>query len=115
MAGPVIGRRRDAAFCFGLMGKAKAPWRPTLLEAEADAVEAGYGWWNEHPQPQGKVGKIYLHPLAEIWTTHDLVPALPREVAQPAAPKQPADVGADHDGLSRIDRIIARREGRARR
>lgn len=101
-------RRRDPAWCFGLFGKAKAPWRPTLLEAEADAVDAGYGWWNEHPQQDGRIGKIYLDPLAEIWTTHDLVPALPREVHGPAtqSPRQ-------EEKLSRIDRIIARREGRS--
>lgn len=104
-------RRRDPAFCFGVMGKAKAPWRPTLLEAQADAVDAGYGWWNEHPQPAGKIGRIYLDPLAEIWTTHELVPALPREVIPPASPKPAGQ--SDPVGLSRIDRIIARREGRA--
>lgn len=108
----MIQRRRDAAYCFGILGIAKAPWRPTLLEAEADAVDAGYGWWCEYPVPAGEIGKIYLDPLAEIWTTHDLVPAIPREVSPPARPKQPADDA--YAGLSRIDRIIARREGRRR-
>lgn len=101
-------RRRDPAFCFGVMGKARAPWRPTLLEAEADAVDAGYGWWCEHPVPAGKIGKIYLDPLAEIWTTSDLVPAFPRKVAPP--PKSAPASDDDYAGLSRIDRIIARRE-----
>ncbi|SER09543.1 hypothetical protein [Sphingobium sp. YR768] len=106
----MISRRREPAYCFGLFGKAKAPWRPTLLEAEADAVDAGYGSWCEHPVPAGKVGKIYLDPLAEIWTTSDLVPALPREVSPPGKPVPIAE--DDYAGLSRIDRIIARREGR---
>lgn len=107
----MIGRRRDPAFCFGVLGMAKAPWRPTRREAEADAVDAGYGWWCEHPVPPGKLPTIYLDPLAEIWTTHELVPAIPREATAPSKPRppQPADSA---DGLSRIDRIIARREGR---
>ena len=106
------GRRRDPAWCFGVLGIAKAPWRPTQYEARADAVDAGFGWFSEHPVPPGKLRTIYLHPLAEIWTTHELVPALPREVVQPSAPKPP--LADDHDGLSRIERIIARREGRRR-
>lgn len=104
------GRRRDPAWCFGVLGIAKAPWRPTRLEAEADAVDAGHGWWCEHPVPPGKIGKIYLDALAEIWTTNDLVPALPRKVTPPSVPKLPRD---HSDSLSRIDRIIARREGKA--
>lgn len=113
----MIGRRRDAAYCFGILGRAKAPWRPTLLEAQADAIAAGYGWWSEHPVPPGQIGTIYLHPLAEIWTSTDLVPAIPRPVTPPAvsppAAARPSDA-ARPSGLSRIDRIIARREGRGR-
>lgn len=105
-------RRRDPAWCFGVLGIAKAPWRPTQYEARADAVDAGFGWFSEHEAEPGERRTIYLHALAEIWTTHELVPALPREVVQPSAPK-PA-TGDDHSGLSRIDRIIARREGRKR-
>lgn len=108
----MIHRRRDPAYCFGVAGIAKAPWRPTHYEAEADAVDAGFGWFSEHPVPPGKQRKIYLHPLAEIWTTNELVPALPRPVVQPSPPK-PAPID-DDIGLSRIDRIIARREGRLR-
>lgn len=106
-------RRRDPAFCFGVLGIAKAPWRPTQYEAMADAVDAGYGWFSEHPVPPGKDRPIYLHALAEIWTTQELVPALPREVVQPSDAQM---AGADDaDGaLSRIERIIARREGRLR-
>jgi hypothetical protein len=107
------GRRRDPAYCFGLFGKAKAPWRPTLREAQADAIDAGHGWWCEHAPPPGAIRKIYLGPLAEIWTTCDLVPAIPRPVTPPAAPR-PAAADDDYVGLSRIDRIIARREGRLR-
>ncbi|WP_164546081.1 hypothetical protein [Sphingobium yanoikuyae] len=50
--------------------------------------------------------------LGEIWSTHDLVPAVPREVVEPSVRKE--DVSDDYAGLSRIDRIIARREGRMR-
>lgn len=72
----------------------------------ADAVDAGYGWYDEHPWPPGADRPIYLHALAEIWSTHELVPVLPREApAGPIAPVGDAD-------LSRIDRIIARREGK---
>lgn len=106
------GRRRDPAFCFGLFGKAKAPWRPSLRQAQADAIDAGHGWWCEHSVAPGEDRKIYLDPLAEIWMTNDLVPAIPRPVVAPAAPR-PA-VEDDYAGLSRIDRIIARREGRLR-
>lgn len=104
------GRRRDAAYCFGVGGVAKAPWRPELYEAEADAIDAGFAHWDEHAPPPGRRRRIYLHPLAEIWTTHDLVPALPRPVVEPSE-KPPADQDP-FAGLSRIDRIIARREGR---
>jgi len=109
----MIARRRDPAYCFGVMGRAKAPWRPTHYQAMADAVDAGYGWFSEHAGPPGKDRRIYLHALAEIWTTIELVPALPREVVQPtsAAPAEPLE---EMTGLSRIDRIIARREGRLR-
>lgn len=113
MAGDMNGRRRDPAYCFGLFGKAKAPWRPTLRQAQADAIDAGYAWWCEHSAPPGHDRKIYLDPLAEIWTTSDLVPAIPRPVAPPASPAPDAEEG-DYAGLSRIDRIIARREGRLR-
>lgn len=109
----MIARRRDPAYCFGVMGLAKAPWRPTHYEAMADAVDAGYGWFTENVPPPGKNRRIYLHALAEIWTTTDLVPALPREVIQPRLPA-PADQAHEASGLSRIDRIIARREGRLR-
>lgn len=101
-------RRRDPAYCFGVLGYAKAPWRPTIDQAKADAVDAGYASWDEHDPPPGKSRRIYLGPLAEIWTTHELVPALPREIVEPST-RQPAQA----DGLIRIDRIIARREGRA--
>ncbi len=107
------GRRRDPAYCFGLFGTAKAPWRPTLRQAQADAIDAGYAWWCEHSAPPGHDRKIYLDPLAEIWTTSDLVPAIPRPVAPPASTAPDADE-SDYSGLSRIDRISARREGRLR-
>lgn len=103
-------RRRDPAYCFGVLGYAKAPWRPTIDQAKADALDAGYASWDEIDPPPGKKRRIYLGPLAEIWTTHELVPALPREVVEPST-RQPAQT----DGLSRIDRIIARREARDRK
>lgn len=99
-------RRRDPAYCFGVGGIAKAPWRPTQRQAMADALDAGFGWLEEHPVPPGHEQPIYLHALAEIWTTHDLVPVLPRDCPA-VAPSAPSEVA-----LSRIDRIIARREGR---
>ena len=100
-------RSRDPAYCFGVLGYAKAPWRPTVDQAKADALDAGYASWDEIDPPPGKSRRISLGPLAEIWTTHELVPALPREVVEPSAPRPD-----QAHGLSRIDRIIARREGR---
>lgn len=104
-------RRRDPAFCFGVAGIAKAPWRPTEEQAQVDAIDAGFANWDEHTPEPGKSRRIYLHPLAEIWTTHELVPVLPREVDPPRSAPAAAD---DIEGLSRIERIIARREGRMR-
>lgn len=106
----MIARRRDPAYCFGVMGRAKAPWRPTAQEARADAVEAGFGWWSDYARPPGAPAMIYLHPLAEIWTTHELVPAIPRPIEPPSAPV--AAIDSDQDSPSRIDRIIARREAK---
>jgi hypothetical protein len=106
----MIDRRRDPAWCFGVGGIAKAPWRPTLEQAHADAIDAGFATWDENNPSPGEERLVYLHPLAEIWTTHDLVPALPRSVFPPA---EAAETGWE-GGLSRIDRIIARREGRWR-
>jgi len=108
----MIDRRRDPAYCFGVGGIAKAPWRPTLEEAQADAIDAGFGHWDEYTPPPGKRRRIYLDPLAEIWTTHDLVPALPRAIVEPSG--EPVTEKDGLAGLSRIDRIIARREGRLR-
>jgi hypothetical protein len=100
----MMTRRREPAYCFGVAGVAKAPWRPTLDQAHADAADAGFAEYEEHEPEHGQHRQVYLHALAEIWTTHDLVPVLPRE----AAPPPP--VQEEH--LSRIERIIARREGR---
>lgn len=108
----MIGRRRDPAWCFGVGGIAKAPWRPTREQAQADAIDAGFGYWDEHPPAPGRRRQIYLDPLAEIWTTTELVPALPRPVVEPAAPRHERIAPRDH--LSRIDRIIARRDRGAR-
>lgn len=94
----MIARRRDPAYCFGVAGRARAPWRPTVEEARADAIEAGFAARDEVS------GTLYLDALADIWVTYDLVPAIPREAALETRPPEPA--------LSRIDRIIARREGR---
>jgi len=102
-----MNRRRDPAYCFGVGGVAKAPWRPDLRQAQADAIDAGFATWDEHEPAPGKDRQIYMHPLAEVWTTQELVPVLPREVIQP----RPVQAEAQ---LSRIDRIIARREGRTR-
>ena len=103
-------RRRDPAFCFAAMGKRKAPWRPTMQQARADAVDAGFGSWSDHAPKPGRERRIFLDALAEIWVTHELVPAVPREVVEPRVSQPlPSD---DYAGLSRIDRIIARREGR---
>ena len=91
-------RRRDPAYCFGVAGRARAPWRPSVDEARADAIEAGFASRDEVS------GTIYLDALADIWVTYELVPAIPREAALEGRP-------ADRP-LSRIERIIARREGR---
>lgn len=98
-----MARRRDPAFCFGVGGIAKAPWRPTLRQAHADALDAGFASLDEHDVVSGASPQFYLHPLAEIWTTHELVPVLPREGYGTTRRLKPE--------LSRIDRIIARREG----
>ena len=100
-----MSRRRDPAYCFGVGGVAKAPWRPELLQAQADAIDAAFAHWDEHACAPGAEPQIYMHPLAEIWTTYELVPAVPRDVSVPGAADQAVP-------LSRIDRIIARREGR---
>ena len=102
----VVNRRRDPAFCFGVGGIAKAPWRPTHDQAIADALDAGFANYDEHDPGPGAQRQIYMHALAEIWTTHDLVPVLPRPV--PAGPV----TQRGEPELSRIDRIIARREGK---
>ena len=102
-----MNRRRDPAYCFGIGGIAKAPWRPTLEQAQADALDAGFASLDEHEPAPGAPRQLYLHPLAEIWTTHDLMPVLPREAGGPMADRAAPE-------LSRIDRIIARREGRLR-
>lgn len=103
-------RRRDPAFCFAVMGQPRAPWRPSIQQARADALDAGFGSWSDHAPKPGRERRIFLDALAEIWATQELVPAIPREVVEPGnARPQPAD---DYEGLSRIDRIIARREGR---
>jgi hypothetical protein len=100
----MMTRRREPAFCFGVGGIAKAPWRPSLDQARADAIDAGFAQYDEHDPPPGEDRQVYMHALAEIWTTHDLVPVLPREAAR-VVPKE-------EEALSRIDRIIARREGK---
>lgn len=96
-------RRRDPAYAFGLQGIQKAPWRPEMEQAYADALDAGYGYPGEHG------GGIYLHVFAEIWTTHDLVPVLPRKVTLPKENGPTSD-----RPLTRIERIIARREAQER-
>ena len=105
-------RRRDPAYCFASLGKQRAPWRPTIQQARADALDAGFGSWGDHLPKPGAERRIFLDALGEIWSTHELVPAVPREVVEPSVRKE--DVSDDYAGLSRIERIIARREGRMR-
>lgn len=97
-------RRKEPAFAFGVAGVQKAPWRPTQDEARADALDAGWGSADEHS------GTIYLDTLAEIWTTHELVAAFPRALVP-----GPKKNGPTSDRpLTRIERIIARREAHER-
>lgn len=91
-------RRRDPAYCFGICGSAKAPWRPSLDQAHADAIEAGMATKYDGSQT------VFMTVPGEIWITHELVPVLPRDpMPVPPAPRPDRP-------LSRIDRIIARRE-----
>jgi len=94
---PVIARRRDPVFCFALAGIAKAPWRPALAQAHADAIEAGHASMDEWRKT------VFMTVPAEIWITYDLVPAFPRG---PVVEKKADD---PHAGQCRIERAIARR------
>lgn len=96
-------RRRDPAFAFGLGNIQKGPWRPTLEEAQADAIDADCATMDED------AGTLYMDALADIWITQDLVPVFPRD-PKPAPKNGPSSEPA----LSRIDRIIARREAQER-
>jgi len=89
--------RRDPAYRFALFALPQAPWRATIEEAHADAIDAGYASVDPHSKT------VWLTVPAEIWTTLELVPVHPRE------PKNgPTSTAAP----TRIERIIARREGR---
>ncbi|MDZ7895024.1 MAG: hypothetical protein U5M50_08790 [Sphingobium sp.] len=92
-------RRRDPAWAFGLGGIQKGPWRPTYEEACQDAMGADFATRDE------ATGTFYLHVLAEIWTTTDLVEVFPRALF---AAKENGPTSASQ--LTRIERIIARRE-----
>lgn len=92
-------RRRDPAWAFGLGGIQKGPWRPTYDEACLDAMQADFATRDE------ATGTIYLHVLAEIWTTNDLVEVFPRALF----PTDKEGPTSDRP-LTRIERIIARRE-----
>ncbi len=95
----MMTRRRDPAFAFGVMGVQKAPWRPSLDQAQADAIDAGAAAFDDDSET------IYMDALAGIWETYDLVPVFPRDPI-PAQKKGPTSM----EGLTRIERIIARRE-----
>ena len=96
-------RRRHPAYAFGVSGIQKAPWRPNQTEAREDALDAGFG----HRERDRDT--IYLHPLADIYFTRDLVPVLPR-----AATEVPKNGPTSEPPPSRIERIIARREAQER-
>ena len=67
-------------------------------------MDAGYGTRDEH------TGTIYLTVPGEIWTSMELVPVVPRDLwTLPTAKAAPIDPAAT-EGLTRIERIIARRE-----
>lgn len=94
-------RRHDPAYCFGVAGVAKAPWRPSLDQAKADAVDLGFASMSEYDET------IFITVPGEIWVTHELVCALPRDpIVAPARDRDPLA------RVSRIDRIIARREAK---
>ena len=97
MAGAVIDRD---AYCFAVFGRAKGPWRETREQAEADALDAGLATVDDH-----RPNLVWLTVPAEIWVTHDDVPVRPCTTTWKKGPTSPAT-------LSRINRIIARREAR---
>lgn len=86
------------AYCFCLAGHRMGPWRATQDDAKEDAVDAGHATRDEFSEV------IYMTVPAEIWVTSDRVEVEARLPRPRAAPRG--------DYPSRIDRIIARREGR---
>lgn len=105
-------RRRDIAYALGVGGVQKGPWRPSADEAMSDALEMDFASVCE------LTGERYLHVLASIHHTAEEVEVVPRElctmgdifgrsVVKDIAPKN----GPTSDKpLTRIERIIARRE-----
>lgn len=96
-------RRRDPVYCVGMGGIQKTPWRPTLEMARADAVEGEFATWDADS------GTAYMHVPYDIYQTFDLVAAFPRD-PKPLIKPPPVE-----PTLSRIERIIARKEAAGRK
>jgi len=90
-------RGQPQAYCFCVAGHRRGPWRPTQEDAKEDAVDAGFGERDEFSEI------IYLTVPAEIWVTFDLVEVDAR------LPRPKATLKGGYP--SRIERIIARRQG----
>lgn len=93
MSGPA------ASYCFAIFDRPRAPWRPTKTEAQADAIDAGYA------TPMDEGDGAWMTVPADIWVTFDPVETIDRGPAV-VRKKGPSSEGE----LSRIERIIARRE-----
>lgn len=87
---------RPTGYCFCILGRRHGPWRETELEARSDAMDAGHASLDECSET------IYLDACAEIWVTYGDIIVEARDAAPLAAPSPYP---------SRIERIIARREG----
>ena len=87
-----------ASYCFAIFGVAKAPWRETREQAEADAIDAGLATVDDD-----RPDLVWLTVPAEIWATYEHVPVRAGSTERKKGP-------TSAEPLSRIERIIARRE-----
>lgn len=90
--------RRHPAYRFVICGRPDTPWRDTKAEAQADALDAGLAETDEHNDEL-----VWITVPGEIIRTLYEVEVEGRGPPRKKGPTSNA-------GLSRIDRIIARRE-----
>lgn len=99
---------REKAYRFIVFGDPRGPWRATRQQAWADAIDEGLGEFDDYTD------RVWITVPGEIWVTEEEVDTVAREPARrrrPATLPPPKFGPTSADGPSRIERIIARREG----